>query len=156
MRRAELNVTDPARIAEILNKCDCCRVGFWDGEEVYLVPMSFGWEKAGGKYTLWFHGAGEGRKAALARQCPRVSFELDCGHGLRGAEMACGFTTAYQCIMGTGRLAPAETAEDKQRGLDAVMAHYAPEKTWNFPDEMLARTNVYRLEAESLSCKVHP
>lgn len=155
MRRAERNVTDPARIAEILNKCDCCRVGFWDGEEVYLVPMSFGWEKAGEKYTLWFHGAGEGRKAALARQCPRVSFEMDCGHGLRTAELACGFTTAYQCIMGTGRLAPAETAEDKQRGLDAVMAHYAPGQTWTFPQEMLERTNVYRLEAETLSCKVH-
>lgn len=81
---------------------------------------------------------------------------MDCGHGLRTAELACGFTTAYECIMGTGRLAPAETAEDKQRGLAAVMAHYAPGQTWTFPQEMLERTNVYRLEAETLSCKVHP
>lgn len=70
MRRAERNVTDPARIAEILNKCDCCRVGFWDGEEVYLVPMSFGWEKAGGNTPSGSMGPGRGARPPWPGSAP--------------------------------------------------------------------------------------
>lgn len=47
MRRNDRAVTEPNRIDEIIRACDCCRLGFADGEESYIVPLNFGfcWER---------------------------------------------------------------------------------------------------------------
>ena len=59
MRRKDREVTDNARIDEIITRCSCCRVGFNDGGEVYIVPMNFGFVKRGEKRVLYFHSAKE-------------------------------------------------------------------------------------------------
>ena len=42
MRRKDREVTDIAKIKEIMRNCNACRVGFADGDKVYIVPLSFG------------------------------------------------------------------------------------------------------------------
>ncbi|RAZ95235.1 pyridoxamine 5'-phosphate oxidase family protein, partial [Klebsiella oxytoca] len=61
MRRTDREVTDPVKIREIITSCDCCRLGFCDGERAYVVPLDFGFEERDGRYTFYFHGAKEGR-----------------------------------------------------------------------------------------------
>jgi len=45
MRRADREVKDEKRIDEIIRACDCCRLGFIDGDSVYIVPLNFGLPK---------------------------------------------------------------------------------------------------------------
>ena len=54
MRRKEREVTDVKRIKEIIESCRCCRLGFYDGSEVYIVPLDFGYEEYDGKRVFIF------------------------------------------------------------------------------------------------------
>ena len=73
MRRAEREVTEEAHIREILEGCETLRLGLWDGDEVYVVPVSYGYLYEEGRCTLYFHGSAQGRKAeVLARAACRL------------------------------------------------------------------------------------
>ena len=67
MRRKEREVVDAAKIEEIIDKCDTCRLGMQDKGGPYIVPMSFGYARVDGVYELYFHSALEGRKIALLK-----------------------------------------------------------------------------------------
>lgn len=45
MRRKDREVTDDCQIDTIIASCNCCRLGFYDQGSVYIVPLSFGYEK---------------------------------------------------------------------------------------------------------------
>ena len=62
MRRKNREVTDRARIEEIIRSCHVCRLGFVDDGRAYIVPMNFGYVEEDGKYVFYFHSAKEGRK----------------------------------------------------------------------------------------------
>ena len=157
MRRKDREVTDPAAIREIVAACDCCRLGLRDGERVYIVPLDFGFTEENGRYTFYFHSAREGRKIELVRENDWAAFELDTGHEWVPDETACEYTARFRSVMGSGPVVLLETAEEKRAGLAAVMAHVSGEKgPWAFGPAMLERTAVLRLEAEELTCKVHP
>ena len=70
MRRKDREVTDQRTIRTILDRCKTCRVAMGDGEELYLVPLSYGYTLEDGTLTLWFHSAREGRKLDLLRRDP--------------------------------------------------------------------------------------
>lgn len=154
MRRADREVTDPRRIGEIFRACECCRLGLCDGGRAYVVPMSFGFDRReDGVWRLFFHSAPEGRKIRLLRQAGWASFEMDTGYRLRRADAACGYSAAYQCVMGGGPVAFLEDPEEKRAALAAIMRRTAGDGDWTFPGA--ARVCVFSLEAEELSCKVH-
>ena len=50
MRRKEREVTDIAEIRAFLDECKVCRVGFFDGERPYIVPMNLAYELKEEKY----------------------------------------------------------------------------------------------------------
>ena len=70
MRRSDRRIDDPSRIAEIVEGCDCLRIGFNDNGEVYIVPLNYGYESSGDSYRFYFHGAKEGRKVDLIASSP--------------------------------------------------------------------------------------
>lgn len=156
MRRADREVTDPAKIQAILEEAQVCRLAFSAADAPYIVPLSFGWQQeAGGGYVLYFHGANAGRKLELLAQNPHVGFELDCGYTLKPSESACGFSAAFRSIIGTGTMELLTDPEEKRAGLTCLMAHYSPRRDWAFPEEMLARICVLRLRVRSLCGKEH-
>ncbi|WP_293286049.1 pyridoxamine 5'-phosphate oxidase family protein [Oscillibacter sp.] len=156
MRRKDRQVTDPEKIREIIAACDCCRLGLCDHGRAYVVPLDFGFTEQEGRYTFYFHSAREGRKIDLIRQAGWASFEMDAGHEAVPDETACEYTARFQCVMGGGPVTLLEAAEEKRAGLAAVMAHVSGEAgPWDFSEAMLERTQVIRLEAEELTCKVH-
>ena len=155
MRRADREITDPVKIREIITGCTCCRLGLRDGDRVYVVPLDFGFTEREGRYTFYFHSALEGRKIDLIRRTGWAAFEMDRGHELVEGGRACAYTARYQCVMGGGPAALAETAEEKRAGLAAVMAHLTGRDRWDFDEAVLEKTQVIRLEAEELTCKVH-
>ncbi len=154
MRRADREITDRARILETIGLCDCCRIGFSTPDGVYIVPLNFGFV-AGPPDVFYFHGAKEGRKAALLAAGPDVGFELDCSHALTSAERACSFSYRYRSVIGTGRAAILDDPDEQLRAMQAIMAHYAPERTFRFSPQQLSSVLLFRITVSQLSCKEH-
>lgn len=155
MRRKDREVTDPVKIREIITACDCCRLGLQDGDRPYIVPMDFGFVERDGRYILYFHSAKEGRKIDLIRRTGWAAFEMDCGHEWVLGPRACDHTSRFQCVMGGGPVTLLETEEEKRTGLSAILAHITGKDLWEFGEAALKETQVFRLDVEDLSCKVH-
>lgn len=153
MRRKEREVFDHDEIIHVINSCDTLRVGFYDGKEVYIVPLNFGYDCENGKFTFYFHSACEGRKVTLFQRGELAGFEMDCCHELKPANSFCDFTMMYKSIIGTG--IPREvTGEEKMSGYRKLMAHYTDQQL-TFQPEMVEKTKIFALDVKELRCKEH-
>ena len=123
MRRADREIRKFDRMLAVADACDCCRLGLLDDAGAYIVPLNFGYEAEGEKLTLYFHGAGQGKKIDLIREQKSASFEMDTRHALVEGETACAYSYRYQSVMGRGRIRLIEEYEEKVHGLQAIMAH---------------------------------
>ncbi|MBP3485907.1 MAG: pyridoxamine 5'-phosphate oxidase family protein [Oscillospiraceae bacterium] len=155
MRRTDREITDPKTITAIIRRCDCCRVGFAAPEGVYIVPLSFGYEEAEGRRTFYFHGAPEGRKFDLIQSCPTVGFELDTDYALHETDSACGYSCRFQSVIGTGVIRPVTDPAEKRQGLACIMDHLSGRADWDFPDQAVRSTAVFRLDVADMTCKAH-
>ena len=55
MRRKDREVTDFNKIIEVVDTCDCFRLGLIDEDNLpYIVPLNFGYEVDGGKLFLYY------------------------------------------------------------------------------------------------------
>ena len=156
MRRKDREVKDPAFIEAIIKCCTCCRIGFYDHGEVYIVPLNFGYETNGHGYTFYFHGASEGRKMELIQQSPKVGFEMDTNYALNEADTACGYSARFQSVIGTGVVRAVTAFDEKQHGLSLIMEHNTGKNHWQFNEKMVNTVSVFKLEVTQMSCKSHP
>lgn len=153
MRRADREITDSVQIDRIINSCNCCRIGFSNQDGVYIVPLNFGYERVGEEQILYFHGAREGRKVELAKNTPKVGFEMDTNYQLRSGDVACSYTNTYQSVIGTGVLQIVADADDKRHALKTIMEKASGKADWEFNEAALASVCVFRLKVASLTCK---
>ena len=123
MRRKDREITEPAKIREIIEASHCCRLGFFDGKEVYIVPLSFGYEEEEGRRFFYFHSAREGRKIDLISAAPSVGFELDTNYELVEGDLACNHSARFQSVIGTGRVSFVDAAEERKAALQSIMRH---------------------------------
>ena len=155
MRRKDREVTEEKRIDDIIESCQCCRVGLYDNGEIYIVPLDFGYENSLGKRTLYFHGAKSGRKAELIEKKPFAGFEMDVNHRLVKAEGACDHSSEFQSIIGSGRISVIEEESEKEKAMNIIMKKKTGMDNWEYDRRVLERTNLYKLEVEKISCKEH-
>ena len=155
MRRKDREIIDPIQIEDIIRRCTCCRVGFCDEGEVYIVPLNFGYEVKDNTYTFYFHGAKEGRKIDLIQKSPNVGFEMDTNYALNEADIACGHSARFQSVIGNGVMSIVSEIEEKKRGLSLLMAHNTGKEEWSFDDRMVSAVAVFKLEVTKISCKEH-
>lgn len=155
MRRKDREVTDSKRIDEIISTCHCCRLGFYDDGEVYIVPLSFGYIKKNGGRTFYFHGAKEGRKIDLIAKTHSAGFELDTNYKLNEGKTACQFSACFLSVIGTGYVEFVEDPTERESALQAIMLHNAGTEHWNFTDAMLDAVCIFKLEVKEMSCKEH-
>lgn len=155
MRRTDREVTNPKRIEDVISRCSCCRIGFYDDGEVYIVPLNFGYEIKDDTYILYFHGAKEGRKIHLIQKNPHVGFEMDTDYALNEADMACGYSARFQSIIGNGIVSAVSEFEEKKRALSLLMEHNTGKREWNFDESMLNAVAVFKLVISKMSCKEH-
>ena len=151
MRRKDREVKDIYGIREIIRECDCCRLAFPDGKSAYIVPLSFGYDEE--ENVFYFHGAAEGKKMDLVRQTGYAGFEMDTAHGLKTADQACGYSFRYRSVVGEGPIRVVEEVEEKKKGLNCIMGHMSGKDGWAYPEAMLKRTAVLRLDVEQMSGK---
>lgn len=153
MRRQDREITDPKKIDEILRRGECLHLGLCDGQEPYVVPLNYGFERQNGRVVFYFHGAREGKKLEIIRKNPRAAFCVDVGHQLDAGDAACEYSYFYESVMGRGTVTVLEELEEKRRGLARIFAQYVPDKPFDGKEQALAAVTVLRLEAECLSGK---
>ena len=158
MRRKDREITDRQAIIKIIESCQCCRIGFQDDGEVYIVPLNFGFEYDEERFVLYFHGAKEGRKIDLIAKNPCVGFEMDTNHEIYAKsnnETACAYTARFQSVIGTGKISMVCDDDEKKHGLLLIMEHTTQKCAWSFDGKMLNVVAVFKLEVDKLSCKEH-
>ena len=148
MRKKEKEITDPIEIEEIIRKAEVCRIGLVDGDEPYIVPVCFGYERN----ALYFHCAPEGRKIDLIKKNNQVCVEIDTDVEIIDAEKPCGWSTKYRSVIGVGRAAILEEEEAKAHGLNVIMQHYAGDTNYT-EFEKLGAACVVKIDIESMTGK---
>lgn len=128
---------------------------FDDEGEAYIVPLSFGYELIEDKYIFYFHGAKEGRKAPLIRKSPTVGFELDTNYALNESAIACGFSTSFQSIIGTGIISEVVDNDEKLKGLSIIMKHYTDKYNWEYNKKLFDEVMIFKLRVLKMDCKEH-
>lgn len=155
MRRKEREVTDPIKIAAIISRCTCMRIGFYDDGEVYIVPLNFGYAVNDETYTFYFHGAKVGRKMELIQKSPNVGFEMDTNYVLKKSDIACGCSAYFQSIVGSGVMSIVSDDEEKKLGLSLIMEHNTGKHEWEFDEKRVNAVAVFKLTVTKMSCKEH-
>jgi nitroimidazol reductase NimA-like FMN-containing flavoprotein (pyridoxamine 5'-phosphate oxidase superfamily) len=149
MRRANREIGDRADVLAIMEEAQVCRIGLANGSIPYVVPMNFGL----GENCLYLHCATEGRKIDILRKNNRVCFEMDLLREIKPSLEACGWSARFESVIGFGRAVLLEAAEEKRRGLDRIMDHYGAAGPYAYPDDLLAKTTVIRIDIERLTGK---
>ena len=156
MRRHDREITDINKIHEIIDSCQVCRLGFNDNGEVYIVPLNFGASLDFDRnLTLYFHGAKAGRKYELIKKGGRVSFEMDTGYTVRGENIPCQYTAAFQSVMGTGTILEVTNSDEIISGLNCILKQATGRDVWTYSENMLSEVCVFKVVPDQLSCKVH-
>jgi nitroimidazol reductase NimA-like FMN-containing flavoprotein (pyridoxamine 5'-phosphate oxidase superfamily) len=149
MRRKELELTDPAEVRGILERALSCRVALADGDEPYLVPLSFALDGA----DVVLHSARAGRKLEILRRNPKVCFEVEEGVALAPAAEPCDVGMRYRTVVGFGTAELVLDPAEKARLLAVLSAKYTGKPPAAFPERELTRTVVIRVRVRELHGK---
>ena len=154
VRRKDREIVDLDRIAQIMQACQAVSIAFGGGAP-YVIPMSYGFTFEGGRFTLYMHGALKGEKIDRVKADPRAAFTMFTGNRVYGTgDNGSSYTSSFDSVCGSGVIRFLEGTE-KKAGLDALMAHYAPGKKFEFPEKMLDATCVMALDVMQISGKHH-
>lgn len=158
MRRKDREITDLDEILSIAERAKILRLGLFDGEYPYVVPLHYGYAYAADTGTLLFylHGAREGHKLDLIRANPNACVELDCDIQLvSGGDVPCQYGSTYSSVIGKGRAEIVEDPEEKTRGLELLIKH---QTGWDFAisPAMSASAAVIRITVPEFIAKSRP
>lgn len=164
MRRKDREVTDFDEIVSILAKCRVLHLALVSGGMPYSVPVNFGYEvreeDGRKKLSVYFHGAGEGKKIDALTENARVSFCAERFFGAEGGEEPCAWTCYYESVIGFGKAEILFGAREKSAGLDTIMLHNgyklpAGIKFIAYNAMALAKTAVVKIEVDEITGKRH-
>jgi len=137
-----------ANVEGVLRDAQVCRLGLTDGNEPYVVPLVYGYDDE----AVYFHSGPEGRKLDMLRRNNRVCLEFEADVELVPDQQACKWGVRYRSVIAFGHATILEDPEEKVHGLDLMMAHYSG-RSWEYPEEAVARTTVVRVDIDSATYK---
>ena len=153
--RKDREITDKKLIEEFLSSQKIIRLGFYDkvNDEVYVVPVNYGYIIENGNYIFYCHGGKGGRKYNLSKEGANIGFEIDGQYKLIEGEKACDYSAKYQSVIGNGKIKILEDIEEKKKGLDAIMKNTTGKIGLEYNQRMLENCCVYMLSVTKLTCK---
>jgi len=75
VRRKEKEIHDKDELEEILKNGTICRLGLFDNNVAYVVPMNYGY--SGG--SIYFYSADSEKKIEIMRKNNYACFEIEAG-----------------------------------------------------------------------------
>lgn len=150
MRKFQREIKQFDDIISVIERCATVRMAMKDEEYPYIVPLSFGYEVEGGRLTVFFHCATEGRKIDLLNADNRVCLEWDIMHGY--VETGHSITADYESVIAEGKAEKCQ-GEEKIRGIKALLSHTGFENYSAEECAALPTVAVYKVVCESISGK---
>lgn len=167
MRRKDREVKDFDEIISILNRCKVLNLAMISEGFPYSVPVNFGYiieetdsEK---KLSVYFHGAGEGKKISALKENPNVSFSAVANSEVISnseTDEPCSYSCLYESVIGFGKVEILTDSAERTKGMDSIMLHngYKLPKGIKFiayNAMTLARTSVCRIVVSEITGKRH-
>ena len=164
VRRKDREIKDFDKIIDILSRSKILHLALISEGTPYSVPVNFGYivseDNNCKKLSVYFHGAGEGKKIEAIRENPIVSFCTEACADISGFDTACQWTCYYESIIGLGTATILHSQKERAQGLDALMLHNGYKlpvgvKTIAYNVMSLAKTAVVRIDVTDITGKCH-
>ena len=155
MTKREFQITDEAKIRQILDSAKVLHLGLAVDNEPYVVPMNYGYCLEEGKLTLYLHSAVQGKKLDMIRANSRVFFELDCDRMPFEGKLPCQYGLAYSSLMGRGNARLIEDVEEKKKAMSILM-NTQTGKEFSFEDKLVSIVSVIRIDVAQYTAKHRP
>ena len=139
---------DIDEIEKIIQKAVVCQIGLADGDQPYVVPVCFGYERG----RLYFHSRLKGRKIDVLKKNPKVCFSMAVDLELVQADDPCDWAMKYRSVIGFGKASILDDAKEKSHGLNLVMSHYT-QRNFTFDEKSLAGVNIIRIDISQITGK---
>lgn len=143
MRRKDKLVTDNKQLHEVIHKAEVGRLAMADGNEPYVIPLSFGFDGT----HLYFHAAREGRKVDILKRNNLVCVEFEENVKLlKSVNKVCDWSVQYFSVLCHGKAELIEDLEEKRYGLNQVVKQYSPDFSFHpFTERELSSVLVYKI-----------
>ena len=155
MTKREFQITDEAKIHEILDTAKVLHLGLAVDNEPYVVPMNYGYCLEEGRLTLYLHSAVQGKKLDMIRANSRVFFELDCDRMPFEGKVPCQYGLVYSSVMGRGTACIVEDVEEKKQAMTLLMKTQTG-KDFEFNDRLVSIVAVIRIDVSEYTAKHRP
>jgi nitroimidazol reductase NimA-like FMN-containing flavoprotein (pyridoxamine 5'-phosphate oxidase superfamily) len=155
MTKREFQITDEAKIREILDTAKVLHLGLAVDNEPYVVPMNYGYCLEEGRLTLYLHSAVRGKKLDMIRANSRVFFELDCDRMPFEGKVPCQYGLVYSSVMGRGTASIVEDVEEKKQAMSLLMKTQTG-KDFSFEDRLVSIVSVIRIDVTEYTAKHRP
>lgn len=156
MRRKDREITDMQQILNIVDKAKILRLGLFDGEYPYVVPLHYGYEYVDSRLVFYMHSAKEGHKLELIASNPHVCVELDCDAELiSGGEVPCMYGSSFASVIGRGMAEILSDEQEKIKGLSLLMKNQTG-LDFAITGEMAATVAVIRVTLNKFTAKSKP
>jgi uncharacterized protein len=139
---------DQTKIVGIIAKAKVCRLGLADGNQPYVVPLSFGYHEM----ALYFHTGKKGRKMEILKKNNRVCFEMETDLEILPADNPCKWNMGYKSVVGYGRAVILEDPTEKQKALDVIVKHYGG-TPMEYDEKRVNGLAVIKLEIDGMTGK---
>ena len=148
MRRKDKLIEDKKIIKKILTNSKICRIGLFDKNHPYIVPMNYGYSND----SLYFHCAPDGKKIDLIKRNNKVCFEIEHSHEIVKKEVSCNWTTKYLSVIGYGAIEIIYDTDEKKNGLNIIMKHHGKKENI-YDDKLVNKVVILKLNISSLTAK---
>lgn len=152
MRRKDREMKTREDMVYVLDTCKVMRIGMYDKEGIYILPLNYGYTYEGDELVFYFHSAKEGKKLNLIAECGNVGFELDCDHELTEGKIACEYGYRFASLVGKG---VAQIVYDPGEKADALGILMKCQTGREFPidEKMAAMVSVIKVTATEFAGK---
>jgi nitroimidazol reductase NimA-like FMN-containing flavoprotein (pyridoxamine 5'-phosphate oxidase superfamily) len=148
MRRTERKIEDPKIINKILSESIICRVGLFDEEYPYVIPLNYGYKNN----ALYIHCATGGKKIDLIRKNNKACFEIEDSYKILEDEVSCKWTTKYRSVIGNGEIEIISDFEEKKKGLDVIMTQHGKKEN-SYHKKLVDRVLILKLNIKDVTGK---
>ena len=156
MRRKDREITRIEDILSIVDRAKVLRLGLFDDNFPYIVPLHFGYEYAEGKLIFYMHSAKEGHKLDLIRRNQNVCIELDCDTELiSGGDIPCSYSSSFASLIGRGLAEIVDDEQEKVRGLYLLMKNQTG-REFEITTQMASAVAVIKVAVCDFSAKSKP
>lgn len=156
MRRKDREITRIEDILSIVDRAKVLRLGLFDDNFPYIVPLHFGYEYAEGKLIFYMHSANEGHKLDLIRRNQNVCIELDCDTELiSGGDIPCSYSSSFASLIGRGLAEILDDEQEKVRGLYLLMKNQTG-REFEITPQMASAVAVIKVVVCDFSAKSKP